>query len=156
MSTWYCYTCWKLPFRKVLFCSNFLPTYFRLFLCSFWSNLLGWHWLTKLHKFQVHDSIRHHLYTVLCVHTPKSSLRPSPHLFSIVILTVCLHRPKVVLALKSFWSCQIPTHLQNQPVALLGIGEHLLQNTPFILFCTCLLITGCIVWKNLGWYSVSE
>ena len=41
-------------------------------------NLLGWHWLTELYRFQVHNSTTHHLYTVLCVHHPTSSLPPSP------------------------------------------------------------------------------
>ena len=30
---------------------------------SFFLNLLGWHWLTKLYRFQVHHSTTHHLYT---------------------------------------------------------------------------------------------
>ena len=41
-------------------------------------NLLGWHWLMTFCWFQVYDSIIHHLYIVLCVHCPKSSLLPSP------------------------------------------------------------------------------
>ena len=42
---------------------------------SFLLNLLGWHQLTKLYRFQVHNSSTHHLYTGLCVHHPK---HPSP------------------------------------------------------------------------------
>ena len=34
-------------------------------------NLLGWHWLIKLYRFQVYNSIIHHLYIVLCVHPPQ-------------------------------------------------------------------------------------
>ena len=41
-------------------------------------NLLGWHWLIKVYRFQVYNSIIHHLYIVLWVHHPKSSLLPSP------------------------------------------------------------------------------
>ena len=41
-------------------------------------NLLGWHWLIKVYKFQVYSSIIHHQYTVLCVHHPKLGLLPSP------------------------------------------------------------------------------
>ena len=41
-------------------------------------NLLGWHWLIKLYRFQMYNSTTHHLYIVLCVHHPKSSLLPSP------------------------------------------------------------------------------
>ena len=40
-------------------------------------NLLGWHWLTKLDMFPVHNSSAHHLCSLLCVHHPKSSLHPS-------------------------------------------------------------------------------
>ena len=45
-------------------------------------NLLGWHWLTKLYRFQVHSSTTNNLYTVLCVHRPKSSLL-QPHSYSL-------------------------------------------------------------------------
>ena len=41
-------------------------------------NLLGWYWLIKLYKFQVYNSTIQHLYTVLCVHHPKSSPLWSP------------------------------------------------------------------------------
>ena len=44
----------------------------------FFSNLLGWYWLIKLHRFQVYKSTIRHLYIVLRVHHPKSSLLPSP------------------------------------------------------------------------------
>ena len=49
-----------LPFKKILL------------------NLLGGHWLIKLDRIQVYGAIIHHLYTVLYVHHPKSSLLPSP------------------------------------------------------------------------------
>ena len=48
-------------------------------------NSLGWHWLTKLCRFQVHNSTAHHLYPVLCVHHPNSSL-----LLSLFIPPKCL------------------------------------------------------------------
>ena len=41
-------------------------------------NLLRWHWLIKLYRFHLYNSIIHHLYIVLCVHHPNSSLLPSP------------------------------------------------------------------------------
>ena len=41
-------------------------------------NLLGWHWIIKLYKFQVYNSIIHHLYVALCVYHPKSSLLSLP------------------------------------------------------------------------------
>ena len=49
-----------------------------LFYFFFLFNLLGCYWLTKLFKFQVHNSITHYLYTVLYIRQPKSSLCPSP------------------------------------------------------------------------------
>lgn len=49
------------------------PWYF-----SFFKFLLGWHWLTKLYRFQVHNSTIHHLYTVSSVHHLISRLLPSP------------------------------------------------------------------------------
>ena len=45
---------------------------------SFVLNLFVWHWLIKLYSFQVYNSIIPHLYTVLCVHHPKSNLLSSP------------------------------------------------------------------------------
>ena len=42
----------------------FLPLVINIF--SFLLNLLGWHWLIKLYRFQVNSSITHHLYIVLC------------------------------------------------------------------------------------------
>ena len=44
---------------------------------TFLLNLLEWHWLIKLYKFQVYNSIVHHLYIALCVHHTKSSPLPS-------------------------------------------------------------------------------
>ena len=47
-------------------------------------NLLGWHWLIKLHWFQVYNSIVRYLYTILsvysipCVRHPESSLVSLP------------------------------------------------------------------------------
>ena len=42
-----------------------------LFFFAFSLNLLGWHWLIKLYRFQVYISTIHHLYIVLCVPTPS-------------------------------------------------------------------------------------
>ena len=41
-------------------------------------NLLGLHWLIKSYRFQVYNSITHHLYVVLCVRHPRFNLLPSP------------------------------------------------------------------------------
>ena len=35
---------------------------------------MGWHWFSKPYRFQVYNSIKHHLYTELCTHHPKQSL----------------------------------------------------------------------------------
>ena len=51
---------------------------FNVFFKKFLSDLLGWHWLIKLYRFQVHCSMIHHLYIISCVHQPKSSLLLSP------------------------------------------------------------------------------
>ena len=63
-------------------------------------NLLGWwHWLIKLYRFQVYNSMIHHLYILLCVHHSKSfpsttvypplpisnSLPPSPLVITMVL-----------------------------------------------------------------------
>ena len=64
-------------------------------------NLLGWHWLIKLHRLQVHNSIIH-LCVVLSVHNPNSFhhhvaplalfyLLPRPYpAFPLVITDYCL------------------------------------------------------------------
>ena len=40
-------------------------------------NLLGWHWLVQLSRFQICNSIIHYLYVVSCAYHPKSNLLPS-------------------------------------------------------------------------------
>ena len=63
------------------FYSNFLwwvlkSWIFQSFLFLF--SLLGWHWLTTLHTFQVRNSTTHHQCSVLSGQHPKSSLFLSP------------------------------------------------------------------------------
>ena len=61
---------------------------FTLFeICIFlWSpfllNVLGWHWLIKLYRCQVYNSITHSLYTAFCFYHPKSNLFSWPHIWS--------------------------------------------------------------------------
>ena len=61
---------------------------YQTFICVFnyqgeWT-CFSFYWITgvtlvnKIYMFQVHNSTTYHLYTVLCVHHPKSSLHPSP------------------------------------------------------------------------------
>ena len=49
------------------------------------------HWLIKLTKFQVYDSMIHHMYIVLCAYHPKSSLLPHhlPHYAHHAVVRVC-------------------------------------------------------------------
>lgn len=60
----------RLNARKVCIVENSFP--------PFYWNSLGWPWLTKLYRFRVHNSTTQPLYSVLCVHHPKSSLHLSP------------------------------------------------------------------------------
>ena len=53
--------------------TNFL-FYFIYF--SFLLTFLEWQWITRLYRFQTHFSTTHHLYPVLYVHHPKSSVSP--------------------------------------------------------------------------------
>ena len=54
-------------------------------------NLLGWHWLTKLWRSQMHNSRTRHLYTVWYVRQPKSSFQPSPFIppLQAILITAC-------------------------------------------------------------------
>ena len=54
---------WEVP------CSSYCFSYFKNFL--FCIEFIGWHWLIQLCRFQVHNSVTHHLYVVVCVHQPS-------------------------------------------------------------------------------------
>ena len=41
-------------------------------------NLLDWHWFTKAHRFQVYNSIKHHLHSASCAPCTKRGLFLSP------------------------------------------------------------------------------
>ena len=47
-------------------------------ICFFFIEFIGLTLINKFYRIQKHDSITHHLHTVLCVHCPQSSLCPSP------------------------------------------------------------------------------
>ena len=51
--------------------------------------LFGWHWFTKPYRFQVDNSMKHHLCTASCAHCPKQSLFLSP--FSPTLPTSTYH-----------------------------------------------------------------
>ena len=57
----------KILFRYIYKFSEKSDTVF----FSFLLDVLGWHWLPQLQRFQVHDSTSHHLHIVLCVHHPS-------------------------------------------------------------------------------------
>ena len=57
------YAKWQTLFEKHYF------YLFNLFLENVY-----WCWLIKLYRFQVYNSIIHHLYSILCIYHPKSSL----------------------------------------------------------------------------------
>ena len=62
---------WEPPIYSLFLWGQLYYLFFKL-------NILWWHWLIKLYRFQVYNSIIHHLYIILYVHHPKSSLLPSP------------------------------------------------------------------------------
>ena len=57
---------------------------------------MGWHWLIKLFRFQVYNSMINHLYSALCVHHPKSNLLLLPYIWSPLLFTT-LHLPSLWL-----------------------------------------------------------
>ena len=92
--------------------------FYFLFLCIefLWIALVN-----KLYRFQVYNSIIHHLYIVLCAHHPKSSLLPSPGIpfrppstslqspFRLVI---------TILLSASMWFFSIPSPFSPSPQCL--------------------------------------
>ena len=79
-------------YQSILICSTLLWICF-LFFCffSFLLNLLGWHWLTKLYRFQVHNAVSSSYYLV-CLH-PKSSIHPSPFILPYILPHLTCSRP---------------------------------------------------------------
>ena len=63
-------------------------------------NLLGWHWLIKLHRSQAYNSIIHHLYIILCIHHPEARLFLSPFIPPLSFFTSLLF-PLVIIILFS-------------------------------------------------------
>ena len=63
----FCRLLWNWKRLKNVFIKIKNKVVFSLFL-KFLLNWLGWHWLIKLYRFQVYNSIIHYLYIVLCVH----------------------------------------------------------------------------------------
>ena len=55
--------------------------------------LLGWHWLIKLSRIQVYNSIIGYLYSASCAHHPKSNLFPTPHMGASLSFTNSSHFP---------------------------------------------------------------
>ena len=69
---------WKSIGKANVNSNNLNAVYKLIFFLKFY--LLGWQWLIKLHRFQVYNSVIHHLYIALCAHCPKSPYiwLPSP------------------------------------------------------------------------------
>ena len=115
---------------------------------NFLLNLLGWHWLIKLCRFQTYTSIIHPLDIVLCAHHPKSPsitvplpvtfFYLSPSLFASGNHQTCLW----VFFLFCFDFCSIPSFFHPAPLEVLagrrkwgkswlwseGLGPFLIQN----------------------------
>ena len=94
----------------------FLSNYFSLLL-----DLLGWHWLIKLYRFWVYSAITHHLYIVLCVCHPKSTL-PSPSIAPLPSSTSPTPHPfpssdhhTVVCFDEGFFFCILPLPSSSRP-----------------------------------------
>ena len=109
---------------------------FKIFYC-----LLGWHWLIILYRFQTYNSIIHHLYIVLYVHHPKSSLLPSPFipLYPLLFLPTPLpsgnHRT-VVWVYKGFFLLS-PSPFSPSPLKLTVCSLYLWTCFYFVsLFCS--------------------
>ena len=48
-------------------------------------NLLGWHWLITLYRFQVYISMIHDLQIALCAHHLRSNHLPSPYVWPLLL-----------------------------------------------------------------------
>ena len=59
---------------------------------------MGWHWFAKPYRFQVYNSIKHHLHTASCTHCPKQSVFQFPfsfplHIFWLIPATSFIQSP---------------------------------------------------------------
>ena len=64
-------------------------------------NLSGWYRLIELYRFQAYTSVIYHLYIVLCVHHPMSSLLPSSFIPLYILLPPLPSFPPVITILLS-------------------------------------------------------
>ena len=69
---WTCIVLWRFMEQQVAQSTIFIFTYFLRIFLIYWVT-----WLIKLCRFQVCNSIIHHVHSVWCVHHPRSSLLPS-------------------------------------------------------------------------------
>ena len=105
-------------------------------------NLLGLHWLIQLCRFQVYNSIIHHLYIILCVYHPKSQvsfhhhlsllyrLLPPPTPFPLVITML------LSVSMSFFLFCLIPLPFLPGPPNPLPTAANLFSVT-MSLFLLC-------------------
>ena len=106
--------------------------------------LLWWHWLTKLYRFWVYNSIIRHGYILLCVHHP-SHVSFHHHLLPFTLFHLLqppfpsgTHHPVVSMR---FFLCLIPSPFSpslQPPFPLTGISLFSLQ------------ILSCIINSSLG------
>ena len=96
--------------------------------------LLGWRWLIKLYRFPMYNSIIHHLYIVLCVCHPKSSVllstvipslpsSTSPHPPFPWVITILLP-----VSIRFFFLCFIPSPFSPIPLWV-GLKWQIHSNT---------------------------
>ena len=94
-----------------------------LFYVLFLLNLLGLHWLIQLYRFQVYNSIIHHPYIALCVHT-ESQVSFHHHLLPPYPVPLPLPPFPLVIAIQlsvsegysfCFCFCSIPSPISPSP-----------------------------------------
>ena len=111
------------------------------FFFYFLGNLLGWHWLITLHRFQLNNSI-HHLYIVLCsppqVRSPSITMCPPTTLSYLPLPFSADNHHTVVCVYESFFVCLIPLPLSliPQPLSPLTAVSLFSVSMSLSLFCS--------------------
>ena len=137
-----------------------------LFLFIFYLNLLGWYWLIRSYRFQVHISTIHDLYIELCTHHSKSNHLPSTavwysllfttHLPSFPVLTtvVCLCEFLFVFLVYPFVAFSFRTHMSEIVCFLFFLSDlfHLAESTHLVTngsISSCGWVFHCIIVLHL-------
>ena len=92
-------------------------------------NFLMWHWLITLYRFQVCSSVMH-ICVSHCAHHPKSSLLPSPYIWSFLLFTT----PQAPFppATTTLWAVSMSFHLF---VCVVYLVVHLLPSVCHVSCC---------------------